>query len=109
MKSFWKTYQIGLVPGPTQVPQAVLEAYTTNFGSTDLEKDFFDYYAHMQGRVQKLLHTQSTVVFMTGEAMVTLWGALKSLILPGDKVLSIGTGTSSISAFAISLSHIGSD
>eukprot|EP01102_Stenamoeba_stenopodia_P017179 TRINITY_DN6120_c0_g2_i1.p1 TRINITY_DN6120_c0_g2~~TRINITY_DN6120_c0_g2_i1.p1 ORF type:complete len:313 (+),score=68.07 TRINITY_DN6120_c0_g2_i1:265-1203(+) len=29
---------------------------------------------------------------MTGEAMLALWGALKSVVKPGDKVLSIGNG-----------------
>ena len=93
MKSFWKTYDMGLVPGPTRVPAEVGAAFALDFGSSDLESTYFEYYVHMQGRVQKLLHTKNEIVFMTGEAMVTLWGALKSVLKPGDVVYSIGCGT----------------
>mgnify|MGYP001075700328 FL=1 len=92
-KAFWKTYDIGLVPGPTRVPDEVGAAYAQDFPSTDLEPEFLQYYAHMQGRVQNLLNTKHSVHFMTGEAMVTLWGALKSVLLPGDDVLVISAGS----------------
>lgn len=92
-KPFWKTYELGLVPGPTMVPAEVAAAYAFNFAATDLEPEFFQHYAHMQQRVQKLLHTKNEIVFMTGEAMVTLWGALKSVLKPGDIVYTIGCGT----------------
>ena len=95
MKSFWKTYDMGLVPGPTKVPAEVGAAFAQDFGSTDLEKTYFEYYVHMQHRVQQLMNTKKDVVFMTGEAMVTLWGALKSVLNKGDVVLSIGCGTPS--------------
>lgn len=91
-RPFWKTYELGLVPGPTRVPEEINAAYSVDFGSTDLEAVFFDYYAHMQTKVQKLLNTNQDVVFMTGEAMVALWGALKSVLQNGDRVLSIGCG-----------------
>jgi aspartate aminotransferase-like enzyme len=91
-RQFWKTYELGLIPGPTTVSAEVSAAYAVNFAATDLEADFFDYYAHMQKKVQKLLNTDHEIVFMTGEAMVTLWGALKSVLQKGDVVLSVGCG-----------------
>ncbi len=36
-----KTYKIPLVPGPVTVPRKFREAYLTDFGSSDLEKDFY--------------------------------------------------------------------
>lgn len=92
-RPFWKTYEVGLVPGPTMVPPEVAAAFSINFGSSDLESEFFDYYVHMQRKIQALLHTSNEIVFMSGEAMVTLWGALKSVLKPGDKVLCVGQGT----------------
>lgn len=91
-KPLWKTYQMGLVPGPTLVPTEVAAAYAFNFGATDLEPEYFQHYAQMQTRVQKVLQTKNDIVFMTGEAMVTLWGALKSVLKPGDAVYTIGCG-----------------
>ena len=40
-----RTYDIPLAPGPTSVPREVLEAYTCNYGSPDLEEEFFALYA----------------------------------------------------------------
>jgi len=34
-----ETYAIPLVPGPTTAPQAVREAYLTDYGSADLEPE----------------------------------------------------------------------
>lgn len=84
---------MGLVPGPTKVPAEVGAAFAQDFGSTDLETAYLEYYVYMQKRVQTLMNTKNDVVFMTGEAMVTLWGALKSVLNKGDVVLSIGCGT----------------
>ena len=39
-----KTYSIPMVPGPVLVPEAVLQAYQTNYGSADLESDYIDLY-----------------------------------------------------------------
>jgi aspartate aminotransferase-like enzyme len=39
-----------------------------------------------------VVRTQNDVVIMTGEGMVALWGALKSVLKPGDKVLAINNG-----------------
>ncbi|MFN8482225.1 MAG: aminotransferase class V-fold PLP-dependent enzyme [Anaerolineae bacterium] len=87
-----KTYPIPLVPGPTRVPQAVRDAYLVDYGSADLEPEFFDLYGDTQAALRQLLKTQSDAAIMTGEGMVALWGALKSCLRPGDRVLAVGNG-----------------
>ncbi len=87
-----KTYRIPLVPGPTRVPQAVRDAYLVDYGSADLEPEFFDLYRNTQAALQQILKTNSDAAIMTGEGMVALWGALKSCLKPGDRVLAVGNG-----------------
>jgi aspartate aminotransferase-like enzyme len=87
-----KTYLIPLVPGPTRVPAEVLAAYQTDYGSPDLEPEFFELYADTQQKFQQILGTKNTIVMMNGEAMLALWAALKSALIPGDKVLAIANG-----------------
>lgn len=86
------TYEIPLVPGPTAVPQEVLSAYQVDYGSADLEREFLDLYAETQEALQTILGTSNQLALMSGEGMVALWGALKSTIQPGDKVLAVATG-----------------
>ena len=86
------TYPIPLVPGPVSVPQAVREVYLADFGSPDLEADFFDLYAICQGQLQQILGTRNDVTIHSGEGMLALWGALKSVLRPGDRVLAVANG-----------------
>jgi aspartate aminotransferase-like enzyme len=87
-----QTYPIPMVPGPTSVHPEVLKAYQTNFGSSDFEPEFLALYNQVEARLQQVYNTRSSVVTMTGEGMIVLWGALKSCIKPGERVLAIGTG-----------------
>ncbi|NLL37510.1 MAG: alanine--glyoxylate aminotransferase family protein [Fretibacterium sp.] len=87
-----KTYPIGLVPGPVSVPQKIREAWLTDFGSSDLEPDFFELYAQNQALLQKLLGTKNDVVITAGEAMSILWGGLKNALKPGEKLLAVASG-----------------
>jgi aspartate aminotransferase-like enzyme len=87
-----QTYEIPLVPGPTAVCQEVLAAYQVDYGSADLEPEFLELYAHTQSQLQQIMGTANQTALMSGEGMVALWGALKSSIQPGDKVLAIATG-----------------
>lgn len=87
-----KTYLIPLVPGPTRIAPEVLAAFNTDYGSSDIEKDFYELYEDSQKKMQEILNTKNKIALMTGEAMVALWAGLKSCLIPGDKVLSIGTG-----------------
>lgn len=86
------TYPIPMVPGPVSVPKEVLAAYQTNFGSADLEPEFLELYKQTSSNLQKLMATRHDVVIQSGEGMLALWGAMKSCIKPGDRVLSIATG-----------------
>jgi aspartate aminotransferase-like enzyme len=81
-----------MVPGPVKVPAAVLNAYQQDYGSTDLEPEYLELYNRTEKNLQKILATRSSVVIQTGEGMLALWGALKSCIRPGERVLVVGTG-----------------
>jgi len=87
-----QTYTIPLVPGPVAVPQAVRAAYAVDYGSADMEDEFFALYAACERDLQTLLGTSSAVTIQSGEGMLALWGALKSVIRPGDRVLAVATG-----------------
>ena len=86
------TYDVPLVPGPTRVPEEVRRAYLTNYGSADLEPEYIQLYADVQEHLRTILGTGSQIAIMTGEGMIALWGALKSCIQPGDRVLALSTG-----------------
>jgi aspartate aminotransferase-like enzyme len=87
-----KVYPIAMVPGPVSVPNEILDAYRVNYGSADLEPEFGDLYAHSAQLLARILKTRQQVVIQTGEAMLALWGALKSCLRPGDRVLAIANG-----------------
>lgn len=86
------TYDIPFVPGPTRVPQPVREAYLTDYGSADLEPEYPRLYSDVQDQLRAILGTENRIAIMTGEGMIALWGALKSCIRPGDRVLALSTG-----------------
>lgn len=85
-------YRIPLVPGPVSVPQEILETAVFDYGSADLEKEYVSLYVSTEKALQKIMHTRNRIVIQTGEGMLALWGALKSTLLPGDKVLALATG-----------------
>lgn len=81
-----------MVPGPVSVPKEILEAGMQNYGSADVEKEFFDLYFDTEAKLQDILGTKNTIIIHTGEGMLALWGAMKSTLKQGDKVLAISTG-----------------
>lgn len=87
-----ETYKFPLVPGPVSISEAVRSAYQRDFGSADLEPEFFDLYRRCEEGLQQLLGTTNPVTIHSGEGMLALWGALKSVIQPGDRVLAVATG-----------------
>ncbi len=87
-----RTYPIPMVPGPVKVAREVLEAYQINYGSADMESEFLELYNRTEANLKTILSTQSQVVIQSGEGMLALWGALKSCLAAGDRVLSIATG-----------------
>lgn len=87
-----KVYPVPMVPGPVQAPTHVLQAYLTDYGSADLEPEFLELYRRTQAGLQQVFATQNDIAILSGEGMLALWGALKSCIVPGDRVLAVGTG-----------------
>lgn len=86
------TYKIPLVPGPTSVPMKNREPYLTDFGSTDLEPEFFELLKENCELLREMLYTKNHVSIHSGEGMVVLWGALKSVLKPGEKLLAVSNG-----------------
>jgi aspartate aminotransferase-like enzyme len=86
------TYPIPLVPGPTTIPKPILESYMNDYGSGDIEPEYSTLYAETQDRLRQIFITNNDIAIMTGEGMAALWGALKSTIRPGDRVLAVATG-----------------
>ncbi len=86
------TYDIPLVPGPTRVPESVRRAYLTDYASADLEREYSQLYADVQEQLRTILGTRNQIAIMTGEGMIALWGALKSCIRAGERVLAVSTG-----------------
>ncbi len=87
-----QTYKIPLVPGPVSVPEALRAVYQIDYGSADLEEEFFNLYAECEHGLQTVLGTQNPVTIQSGEGMLALWSALKSVIHSGDRVLAVATG-----------------
>jgi aspartate aminotransferase-like enzyme len=87
-----QVYPIPMVPGPVKVPEPVLTAYQVNYGSADLEPEFFELYDRCEANLQRIMATKNRVAIASGEGMLALWGALKSCLAPGDRVLSIANG-----------------
>ncbi len=87
-----QTYAIPLVPGPVSIPPEVRTAYGTDYGSADLEDEFFALYTECERKLQTILGANCQIAIQSGEGMIALWGALKSVLRPGDRVLTVSTG-----------------
>jgi aspartate aminotransferase-like enzyme len=87
-----ETYEIGLVPGPVSVPSELRAPYQRDYGSPDLEEEFFTLYQVCEASLGRMLATRNRVVIQSGEGMLALWGALKSVLRPGDRVLAVANG-----------------
>ena len=87
-----QTYPIPMVPGPVVVPAAIRQVYLEPYGSGDLEGEFIDLYSRTQRRLKAILGTRDDIVIQSGEGMLALWSALKSCLVPGDRVLAVATG-----------------
>jgi hypothetical protein len=89
--STMQKYTHPFVPGPTMVPSEISSIYTIDFPSSDVEDEFFSLYDAT--KLKRFLNCSGDISIQSGEAMVVLWGAMKSVLNKGDKVLAIGTGT----------------
>jgi aspartate aminotransferase-like enzyme len=87
-----QTYPIPMVPGPVVVPDTIRQVYLEPYGSGDLELEFVELYTRTQRRLKAIFGTRDDIVIMSGEGMLALWSALKSCLVPGDRVLAVATG-----------------
>lgn len=85
-------YRLPLVPGPVSVPERVRRAYLKDYGSGDMEPEFAALYRATEAQLQEIAGTRNRVTIMTGEGMLALWGALKSVLRPGERVVAVATG-----------------
>lgn len=87
---------IRMVPGPTAISAETRRIYGEAWdASPDTNEAFFERYAECSQRLAELLEARrpgTTVALMSGEAMVALWGAVKSVVGPGDRVLCLSNG-----------------
>lgn len=58
------------------------------------KRDFFQLYTECETGLQQILATQNRIAIQSGEGMLALWGALKSVLQPGNRVLAVATGCS---------------
>ncbi len=87
-----RSYEIGLVPGPVEVPMKIREAWLENYASADLEEEFFELYELDQSLAKLLLRTHNDIIITSGEAMSILWAALKCTLRTGEKLLCVSSG-----------------
>jgi hypothetical protein len=82
------------VPGPTCVSPEALKIYGSDFGSPDLSDAFFATYRQCTERLASMLDVEQSgsAIIMSGEAMVGLWGSVKSVVRPGDRVACLSNG-----------------
>ncbi|ETV83392.1 hypothetical protein H257_04129 [Aphanomyces astaci] len=82
-----------MVPGPTSMTATVRQAYADDVGSPDVELDEFasDYF-DLEESLKRLLSFDGSIAIGSGEGMACLWGALKSVLRPGDVVVSGANG-----------------
>jgi aspartate aminotransferase-like enzyme len=85
-------YRFPLVPGPTSVDSRVLNAFSRNYPSGDLEPAIFTLLKKLKDNLCQICGWNDEFIFITGEAMACLWGGIKSLVNPGDKIIAVDTG-----------------
>lgn len=85
-------YKLGFVPGPVEIPYDIRKAWFEDYGSSDLENEFFDLYAMNQSLIKSLLKTHNDIVITSGEAMSILWASLKCTLKPNEKLLAVSSG-----------------
>ena len=57
-----------------------------------METEFLQLYNTTEANLKSILGTENPVAIQSGEGMLALWSALKSCLVPGDRVLAIATG-----------------
>lgn len=81
-----------MTPGPTEVPENVLDALSVPSTNPDLDVAFVESYRRLCIRISHLLHTDNETLILGGEGILGLEAAAASLTEPGDRVLVIDNG-----------------
>ncbi len=81
-----------MAPGPTELTQEVRQAMARQLINPDLDPSYVEFYANMCRKIQRLLHTESDCLVLSGEGILGLEAACASLIEPGTKVLCLANG-----------------
>lgn len=81
-----------MAPGPTELTLHVREAMARQLINPDLDPSYIDFYDIMCKKIQRLLHTKSDCLVLSGEGILGLEAACASLIEPGVKVLCLANG-----------------
>ena len=92
MSTFQPYAAMPFYPGPVSVHPAVAAVLAKDYAPPRMGTEYLELYRSVSTRLQTLLGTKEDVIIGTGEGMLVLWGALKSLLKPGNVVLSVGTG-----------------
>ena len=92
MNAFQPYAALPFYPGPVSLHPAVAAVLGKDYGPPRTGTEYLELYRSVRARLQTVLGTGEDVIIGTGEGMLALWGALKSLLRPGDTVLSVGTG-----------------
>ncbi len=89
----YKAYDsLPFYPGPVTVHPEIAKAMYQDFAPPRFGMEYTELYIDLANKIQKICKTNNEVIFPTGEAMVGLWGALKSCLKPGDSIVTVGTG-----------------
>ena len=81
-----------MTPGPTEVPQNVLNARSIPCTNPDLDLSFVDDYKKLCVKISNLLNTKAETFILGGEGILGLEAACASLTEEGDRVLVIDNG-----------------
>lgn len=81
-----------MMPGPVSLSKAAIPAYSIPFGAGYIEPEFFELYKTVGQKVARFMGTKDEIIIQSGEAMAILWGALKSCLKSGDRLLCVSTG-----------------
>ena len=84
--------ELPFYPGPVSLHPAVIEALGRDYGPSRSDPDFRALYAATCRNLQQLAGTSQEIILLSGEGMLGLWGMLKSVLRPGDAVVSVATG-----------------
>ncbi len=92
MMNFQRYAAMPFYPGPVSAHPDVLQALSRDYGPPRVIDEYAELYQSVCTDMKRLLGTSYDVVIGSGEAMLMLWGVLKSLLKEGDSVLTVGTG-----------------